>query len=181
YLPWFRDLLRDEGGAGAVDAWDVVEHGAPMTRALDADQKRSLGVFRVSWWGLPAENTLDRATAMLPGLLYERLDELGIDVAVVYPTYGLTVMGLDDPALRVAAARAFNTYYAQTYAPHRDRLEPVAIVPTYTPDEAIDVLDHAVQQLGLRAVMCTGLVQRPLPGDGIPRGARWLDALGLDS
>ncbi len=80
-----------------------------------------------------------------------------------------------------AAARAFNTYYAQAYAPHRDRLEPVAIVPTYAPDEAIDVLDHAVQQLGLRAVMCTGLVQRPLPGDNVPRGARWLDALGLDS
>ena len=28
YLPWFRDLLRDEGGAAAVDAWNVVEHGA---------------------------------------------------------------------------------------------------------------------------------------------------------
>ena len=29
--------------------------------------------------------------------------------------------------------------------------------------------------------MCTGLVGRPLPGDNLPRGARWLDALGLDS
>ena len=37
YLPWFRDLLRDEGGPGAVDAWDVVENGARLTRALDAD------------------------------------------------------------------------------------------------------------------------------------------------
>jgi predicted TIM-barrel fold metal-dependent hydrolase len=181
YLPWFRDLLRDEGGPSAVDAWKVVEHGAAHTRALDATTKRALGVFRVSWWGLPAENTLDRATAMLPGLLYDRLDELGIDVAVVYPTYGLTVMGLDDPDLRVAAARAFNTYYAQAYAPFRDRLEPVAIVPTYAPDEAVDVLVHAAQTLGLRPVMCTGLVQRPLPGENIPRGARWLDALGMDS
>jgi predicted TIM-barrel fold metal-dependent hydrolase len=181
YLPWFRDLLRDEGGPGAVDAWDVVEHGARFTRTLDTDTKRALGVFRVSWWGLPSENTLDRATAMLPALLHERLDELGIDVAVCYPTYGLTVMGLDDPALRVAAARAFNTYYAQAYAGLRDRLQPVAIVPTYAPDEAIEVLDHAVQTLGLRAVMCTGLVQRPLPGEHVPRGARWVDALGLDS
>lgn len=181
YLPWFRDLLRDEGGANAVDAWDVVENGARLSRTLDVPTKRALGVFRVSWWGLPADNTLDRAAAMLPALLYERLDELGIDVAVCYPTYGLTVMGLDDPDLRVAAARAFNTYYAQAYAGLRDRLEPVAIVPTYAPDEAITVLEHAVDTLGLRAIMCTGLVGRPLPGDNLPRGARWIDALGLDS
>src|SRR3954462_8405288 len=181
YLPWFRDLLRDAGGPGAVDEWDVIENGAAITRTFDTDTKRALGLFRVSWWGLPSENTLDRASAMLPALLHERLDELGIDVAVCYPTYGLTVMGLDDPDVRVAAARAFNTYYAHAYAGLRDRLEPVAIVPTYTPDEAIEVLDHAVETLGLRAIMCTGLVHRPLPGANVPRGARWVDALGLDS
>ena len=43
------------------------------------------------------------------------------------------------------------------------------------------MLDHAVETLGLRAVMCTGLVHRPLPGENLPRGARWVDALGLDS
>ncbi|HYL52341.1 MAG TPA: amidohydrolase [Acidimicrobiia bacterium] len=181
YLPWFRDLLRDEGGPAAVDAWNVLEHGAAHLRHLDADAMRALGSPRMPWWGLPTEQTLDRASAMFPALLYERLDELGIDVAVCYPTYGLTVMGMDDTDLRVAAARAFNTYYAHAYAPHRDRLEPVAIVPTFAPEEAIAVLDHAVQDLGLRAVMCTGLVQRPLPGEGVPRGARWIDALGLDS
>jgi len=181
YLPWFRDLLRDEAGPAAVDAWNVVEHSGRLTRALDADTKRALGTFRVSWWGLPSENTVDRASAMLPALLHERLDELGIDVAVCYPTYGLTVMGLDDPDLSVGAARAFNTYYAQAYAGLRDRLEPVAIVPTYSPAEAIAVLEHAVETLGLRAVMCTGLVHRPLPGENLPRGARWVDALGLDS
>ena len=45
YLPWFRDLLRDEGGGGAVDAWDVVEHSAGFTRTLDVATKRSLGLF----------------------------------------------------------------------------------------------------------------------------------------
>lgn len=181
YLPCVRDLIRDEGGAHALESWDLVEHGMATVRTLDVETRRRFGVSRMSWWGLPAEHTLDRATAMLPALLYERLDELGIDVAVLYPTYGLTVMGLDDPDARVAIARAFNTYYAQSYAPFRDRLQPVAIVPTYTPDEAIAVLDHAVDTLGLRAVMCTGLVQRPVEGAEQVRSARWLDALGLDS
>jgi predicted TIM-barrel fold metal-dependent hydrolase len=181
YLPWFRDLLRDEGGAHAVDGWNLIEHAASFMRGLDADARRALGSPRMPWWGLPTEQTLDRATAMFPKLFYERLDELGIDVAVCYPTYGLTVMGLDDPDVRVAAARAFNRYYAEAYDGCRDRLEPVAIVPTYSPDEAIATLDHAVHDLGLKAIMCTGLVQRPLPGENVPRGARWIDALGLDS
>ena len=73
YLPWFRDLLRDEGGSRAVDVWSVLEHGATAVRSLDEATKRSLGLFRVSWWGLPAENTLDRATAMFPALLYDQI------------------------------------------------------------------------------------------------------------
>ena len=56
-------------------------------------------MMRSAWWGLPARNTLDRATALLPKLLYERLDEIGIDLAVLYPTYGLTCMGLEDDEL----------------------------------------------------------------------------------
>jgi predicted TIM-barrel fold metal-dependent hydrolase len=181
YLPYVRDLIRDEGGTHAVDGWDTVARGMAAVRTLDPAARRALGVSRLSWWGLPAENTLDRATAMLPGLMHDRLDELGIDVAVLYPTYGLTVMGLDDPDVRVPVARAFNTYYALEYAKYRDRLQPVAIVPTYTPDEAIDVLDHAVTSLGLRAVMCTGIVHRPTAGAENVRSARWLDGLGLDS
>jgi predicted TIM-barrel fold metal-dependent hydrolase len=180
YLPWFRDLLRDEGGGRAVDGWNLVERGATHMRGLDADTMRALGAPRMPWWGLPAEQTLDRATAVLPALLHERLDELGIDIAVCYPTSGLIAMGLDDPEVRVATARAFNRYYTHAYDGYRDRLEPVAIIPTYTPDEAIAALDDA-HQLGLRAMMCTGLVQRPLPGENAPRGARWIDALGLDS
>lgn len=181
YLPVVRDLIAEFGGGRAADAWDLVRRSATLTRTLDADTKRVLGAFRVSWWGLPTERTLDRATAMFPALLHERLGELGIDFSVLYPTYGLTVMGLDDPDLRVAAARAFNSYAAEVFAPYADRCSPVAIVPTHAPDEAIDVLDHAVTTLGLKAVMCTGLVNRPLPGDHGVRGARWVDALGIDS
>jgi len=63
---------------------------------------------------------------MLPKLFYERLDELGLDLAVVYPTYGLLVIGIHDPDVRIPVARAFNRYYATEYAPYRDRLIPVA-------------------------------------------------------
>ena len=39
------------------------------------------------WWGLPTRNTLDHATSRLPKLLYERLDEIGLDVTVLCPSW----------------------------------------------------------------------------------------------
>ena len=133
--------------------------------------------MRIPWWGIPTRNTLDRATAMLPQLLYERLDQIGIDVAIAYPTYGLTAIHLTDDELRPALSRAFNIYVAEVYAPYRDRILPVACIPTFTPDEAIAELEHAVGELGLRAVMMGGAIPRPFPGTDAP-GARWIDGLG---
>jgi hypothetical protein len=33
--------------------------------------------------GVPTKNTLDRVTSMLPKLLYQRLDEIGLDFAAL--------------------------------------------------------------------------------------------------
>jgi hypothetical protein len=46
------------------------------------------------WWPLPAENTLDRATSSLPKLMHTRIDEIGLDFAIVYPSLGLFVVTL---------------------------------------------------------------------------------------
>ena len=117
---------------------------------------------------------------MLPDLMYRRLDELGIDFAVLYPTYGLTVTALPNTELRCALARALNRYYAEVYADYRDRLEPVAAIPTFTPEEAIAELDYAVGELGLKTVMFGGTIPRPY--DGAPDSpGRWIDTLGHDS
>ena len=43
------------------------------------------------YWGRQTTNTRDRATAMMPRMLYDRLDELGIDFGIVYPTAGLGI------------------------------------------------------------------------------------------
>ena len=101
--------------------------------------------------------TLDRMTVMLPELLYRRLEEIGLDFALLYPTSGLSVLSNPDDELRQAAARALNTYYARVFAEYRDRLEPVAVIPTFTPDEAVAELDHAVGTLGLKAVVMSGV------------------------
>jgi predicted TIM-barrel fold metal-dependent hydrolase len=181
FLPLIRDFLVELGGESLGAGLDRLVDGPAQLRALDAATRRASGLSRSGWWGVPTRNTLDRATAMLPGLLYDRLDEIGVDLAILYPTLGLVPMALDDEELRRGLARACNRYYAELYADYSDRLRPVAVIPSYTPDEALVELEHAVVELGHRAVLIGGLVFRYPPGREGDRAARWVDALGLDS
>ena len=47
------------------------------------------------------------ATAMMPKMLYERLDEIGTDFAVIYPTAGLRLPRIKDDETRRASPQAF--------------------------------------------------------------------------
>src|SRR5438128_6142311 len=177
YLPLVRDILVELAGTSVAERFDLVVAGGRLTQSLSPAQRRELALMRIPWWGIPTRNTLDRATAMLPRLLYDRLDQIGIDVAIAYPTYGLTAIHLADNELRPALSRALNMYVAEVYAPYRDRILPVACIPTFTPEEAIAALEYAVGELGLPAVMIGGAIPRPFPGTDTP-GARWIDGLG---
>ena len=181
FLPLIRDFIVEEAGETVAKRFDDVLGSGATVRALDVEARRQFGLARTGWWGVPAANTLDRATAMLPRLLYERLDEIGLDVAILYPTAGLMAMALDDDELRGAVARACNRYSAECFADYSDRLLPVAVVPNYTPEEALAELDHAVCVLGLKPVLFGGLVLRIAPRHDGDRAARWVDGLGLDS
>lgn len=182
FLPLVRDILVDLAGEDVAQRFDrMVNSGRAIHDHEPGTARRALGMYRTAFWGVPARNTLDRATGILPELLYARLDELGIDFAVLYPTAGLTVTGVPDDELRRAMARAFNTYYAEAYAGLRDRLSPVAAIPMFTPEEAVAEIEHAVQVLGLKAVMLSGTIPRPLPGHEGSRAARWIDTLAHDS
>ncbi|HPG26787.1 MAG TPA: amidohydrolase, partial [Myxococcota bacterium] len=148
YSPLVRDFLVEIAGEEIAKAFDQLQNGSRLARQVPLEAKRGLGMTRFAWWGVPTRNTLDRATAMMPKLMYERMDELGLDYALLFPTYGLTVTALADDALRPAMARAYNRYYAECYGEYRDRLEPVAAIPCFTPEEAIAELDHAIGELG---------------------------------
>jgi len=180
YLPVVRDILREQAGESAVTGLDFVTSAGRFMRTLSPEQMRASAFVRPPWWGLPARNSLDRATALLPALLAERLDEIGIDHAVLYPTYGLVPANLDDANLRLPLARAFNTFYAEAFRDHRAVLTPVGVIPMHTPEEALAELDHATGTLGLTLFMFGAPVNRPVPGLD-HRAARWLDTLGVDS
>lgn len=181
YTPLIRDFLVEDAGEEIAKSFDMMHGGSELARQVPLDAKRGLGMSRFAWWGVPTTNTLDRATAMMPKLMYNRMDELGLDFAMLYPTYGLTVTALPDDELRPALARAYNRYYAECYGEYRDRLEPVAAIPCFTPDEALAELEHAVVELGLKAAMFSGVISRKVPGAEDTRGASWMDTLCHDS
>ena len=194
---FFLEFVKDLGGAdlaarfeaaGGLDYDDTVLR--PWSALSDA-QRREIWATRPPWWTLPAANTLDRATAHLPGLLSERLDDFGIDFSVLYPSRTLTTPAIREAELRQIACRALNVYHRELYGGHADRMTPVALIPTHTPEEGIAELDHAVGELGMKAIMINGLVHRPIGGEPAAGGAgtpNWgsgtgerIDALGLDA
>jgi predicted TIM-barrel fold metal-dependent hydrolase len=181
FMPAVRDHLVDVGGPELAEEFDAVLAAPAQLDALSEEERRAMGLFKLTWWAYPARNSLDRATGMLPGLLYERLDDFGLDYAVLYPTVGLTAISLvHQTDLRRASVRAFNRCAAEMFEPYSDRLTPVAMIPMYEPGEAIDELEYCVNELGLKATLFNGLVYRPL-GPDLPQGARWVDAFGAES
>jgi predicted TIM-barrel fold metal-dependent hydrolase len=137
-------------------------------------------------WGRQSTNTRDRATAMLPKMLYDRLDELGIDFGIIYPTAGLGIPRIPDEETRRAVIRGFNIVTADYFRGLEDRLTPAAVIPVHTPDEAIEELEFVTKQLGAKVCMFGSGVRRPLPGAGgsdadVARLGGGFDQLGIDS
>lgn len=164
------DYVKQVGGADLAAKYEkLIQPGN--------DQRRRGAV----WIGNSGPGTIDRATAMLPKLMYERLDEAGIDFAVVYGTSALGVLGLWDDELRAVVYRAMNMLYADMFKGLEDRLTPVALIPSHTPEEALSELDFAVGELGLKAIVMNCMIRRAPPEvmEKAPELARY--ALGIYS
>ena len=183
----FLDYVRDMGGEKALAAmlahWEGIDTWYRVTPAQRVAQR----MVRPGWWVEPTD-TYDRATAMLPGLMRKRLDDLGIDVGIIYPSLGLLLPGVGDAEHRRTAVRAYNAMTADQFRGHNDRLLPVALVTTHTPNEAIEHLNYAVKELGFRAVLISSMVYRNIESastavsaHGTRSAGFYIDSLAIDS
>ena len=80
---------------------------------------------------MPSDNTLDRATALLPALMAERLDEMGIDVSILYPSEGMHTYGIAEDEL-VDILNGFNLFIDASQMPRLVRrlyMYPHEIMP----------------------------------------------------
>jgi predicted TIM-barrel fold metal-dependent hydrolase len=188
FRPVFLDYLREVGGRAIAERFVNLSSSFGMRSWLrtSKEERRRRRIIQPPWWGLPIGNTLDRATSMLPKLLYERLDELGIDFAVLFPSMCGVSPFIGDEEVRQAACRAYNRYATELFAEFSDRLTPAAVIPMHTPQEAIAELEYA-HGLGMKVAQLASLIRRPIEAvlEQAPQVSRryavWLDTLGLDS
>ena len=184
--PLVRERMRKIGGDLAVEGFSSRPKLIDKQLSMSVAERRKRRVGQQGFWGLPTKNTRDRATAIMPQLLYERMGELGFDFSVMYPTAGLGLHGIADDETRRVTCRAFNTFSADYFRDFSDRMTPAAVIPMHTPEEAIEELEHVKHQLGLKVVMLGSMIRRQIPAiaEEHPKAAGvapWYDVLGLDS
>jgi predicted TIM-barrel fold metal-dependent hydrolase len=181
YTPVFAEKMRKAVGDKGANGFLAAQRRIPDSLSLSLAERKRRGVAMEGNWGRQSTNTRDRATAMLPKMLYDRLDELGIDFGIIYPTAGLGIPRIADDETRRAVIRGFNIVTADYFRGLEDRLTPAAVVPVYTPEEAIAELEFVTKQLGAKVCMFGSGVRRPLPVDPADAPPRRLDQLGIDS
>src|SRR5580692_2780477 len=122
YGPVFAEQMRKAAGDKAADGLLRHIRRIPDALSLSVADRRRRGIAMEGYWGRQSTNTRDRATAMMPRMLYDRLDELGIDFGVIYPTAGLSVPRIADDATRRAVCRGFNLVTNEYFGKLSDRL-----------------------------------------------------------
>jgi predicted TIM-barrel fold metal-dependent hydrolase len=182
-LPVLSDYIREVAGADAVTTF---ERRVREISRLPLEVRRDVWLPRGPFWGVPSKNTLDRLTVGLPRLLRSRMDQLGMDFAVLFPTIGSTFLwGSGSVQFDLAGCRAYNRFVADQFRDCGDRMTPAAIIPMYTPADAIAELEQAAS-LGLKVALLSAFVRRPIGvvARTAPALAPYftrLDAFGIDS
>jgi predicted TIM-barrel fold metal-dependent hydrolase len=192
--PILLDYLREIAGPKITDEYLKIGKAEKWSTATP-EERMAKRLRRAQPWvgnqaGAPSD-TLTRATCMLPALMRERLDELGIDFSVIYTTSGLSLNNIAQEDVRRGIIRAYNEMTAAMFAPHKDAFAPAAIIPNQTPAEAIDETEFVVKQLGYKVIMLRLTVPRPLRAHGgsfdtkfeeaSRRVPYYIDTIGLDN
>jgi len=129
YAPVFAEKIRKVTGDLGANGFLQSQQRGPDSLSMTPEQRAERDVAMEGFWGRQSTNTRDRATAMMPKMLYDRLDELGIDFGIVYPTAGLGIPRIADDETRRAVIRGFNIVTADYFAKLSDRLTPAAADP----------------------------------------------------
>src|SRR5204862_6293916 len=88
YAPVFSEKMRKAAGDKSAEGFLAALRPTTDALKMAPEEQRRRRVAIPNFSNRQAENTLDRATAMMPQILYDTVDENGLDVPVVSPTPG---------------------------------------------------------------------------------------------
>ncbi|MBI3325199.1 MAG: amidohydrolase family protein [Nitrospinae bacterium] len=151
-----------------MDAWKVIDaDGHAMDYAeiyseyleepyVQRRRGSATNVAVASWYPVEVYNRNMDQTLGKPGRdLKERLSDMDlqeIDVAVLYPTFGLFISQIKEKGYAAALCRAYNNWIADQ-CKQSPRLKAVALLPVTAPEECPKELNRAVTRLGLLGAM----------------------------
>src|SRR5258707_7075754 len=97
YTPVFAEQIRKVTGDLGANGFLQSQRRIPDSLSMTLEQRTERGVAMEGFWGRQSTNTRDRATAMMPRMLYDRLGELGIHFGIGYPPagFGVPLMATD--------------------------------------------------------------------------------------
>ena len=95
-----------------------------------------------------------REKGFTPEAQIEAMEEEGIDVAVLYPTRGLTALGLStmEPRLAAALARAYNNWLYDFCQGHPGRLYGAGMISPFDMEDAVSEARRCREELGFRGI-----------------------------
>ena len=98
------EYIARAGGSDIAQRFAEEQRATFLSRdwyGLSEAERMARWTHRPPFWGEPLRNHgLDLATASFPDLLYRRLDQLGIDFTVLFPTIGINPQGYADEEVR---------------------------------------------------------------------------------
>jgi uncharacterized protein len=149
--PAFRDraprLIRDADGKERLVLEEQILGSKKGMGALGAVGARD---------GTVVDDTMEYAQGRKGGFdPHARIPDMdldGIDAAFLYPSIGLFAGAVHDPALAGAIARAYNRWLADYCKPYPDRLFGIAMLPMQSVDLAIEEMQFARKELGMKGV-----------------------------
>src|ERR1700722_19464795 len=135
FLPAALPYLRDALGPTLFETWRSRGTALQAATKLAAgmDERRRTRKPQSAFWATLSGDGTDRATASSPALLYDRLEELGMDFVVLSATEPMGVAATEDEALRFGLCRGFNEFFATISEPYQDRMAVAGLVPMHTP------------------------------------------------
>lgn len=165
------------------DAAYLMMEGSFFPNKSGPNVGKPLGLRDHKWRGRVHDHLSDDpdVRGQSPELRLEDMTEMGVDVAVLYPTLGLHVAaGTDDPDYGLACARAYNDWLYDYCQADPRRLFGIAMLPMQDVTNAARELDRAVTKLGFRGAF---IRPSPIAGRALDNpyfDPLWAEAEGLD-
>jgi predicted TIM-barrel fold metal-dependent hydrolase len=170
----YRDLVPRQREVKGRMRWivgdDVDLGGTGASSVIDRDGSKMYGL---GWMKLPVHDVHD-ASSQVPARL-AMMDRLGVHAQIMYPNVAgfgnQAFLRIDDAALRLACAQIYNDAGAEFQEASGGRIFPMALVPWWDIDAAVNEVRRCAA-MGLRGVVtCSNPEDAGLPDLSQPEWA----------